>query len=429
MTAVVGILNKHAVAIAADSAVTISGANGTKIFNKANKIFTLSKYHPVGIMIYNSASLMSTPWETIIKTYRSSLKDNSFDTLKEYQTNFISFLKSNNFYTSVHSEKTNFYEFADSVVVSIIKKAFEGLSGLSDPFTSEDLLSIASSVENVSDIIIANYEQADKFDDFNDYEYTDFNSYVQDVFVELITNRFTDQSVSLSNEQIEKLKLAVYRMFLVKENISIYSGLIFCGFGENEIYPNLIATKIYSSLNGRLRYFIDESHNASINDQDSGIIRPFAQTDVIDTILAGVSPSLNSLFVETFIESTKEYNNNLLEQIRQANPVLASQIGSIDIQPIVDEYIKKMQGVIRNDYINPLLDAVRTLSKEDLAEMAESLIYLTYLKRRMTFAEESVGGPVDVAIISKGDGFVWIKRKHYFKPELNKHFFDNYFNH
>jgi hypothetical protein len=38
-----------------------------------------------------------------------------------------------------------------------------------------------------------------------------------------------------------------------------------------------------------------------------------------------------------------------------------------------------------------------------------------------------VGGPIDVAVISKGDGFVWIKRKHYFKPELNPGFFANYF--
>ena len=41
--------------------------------------------------------------------------------------------------------------------------------------------------------------------------------------------------------------------------------------------------------------------------------------------------------------------------------------------------------------------------------------------------EETVGGPVDVAVISKGDGFVWINRKHYFKPELNAPFFKNYF--
>jgi hypothetical protein len=69
MTAVVGILNKQAVAIAADSAVTIEGNNGRKIFNKANKVFTLSKYHPVAIMIHNSASFMTTPWEVIIKIY------------------------------------------------------------------------------------------------------------------------------------------------------------------------------------------------------------------------------------------------------------------------------------------------------------------------------------------------------------------------
>jgi len=42
-------------------------------------------------------------------------------------------------------------------------------------------------------------------------------------------------------------------------------------------------------------------------------------------------------------------------------------------------------------------------------------------------AEETVGGPIDVAVISKGDGFVWIKRKHYFRPELNHCFFRNYF--
>ena len=61
MTAVVGILNKQAIAVAADSAVTISGSNGRKIFNHANKIFRLSYGQPVGIMIYNSADFMQTP--------------------------------------------------------------------------------------------------------------------------------------------------------------------------------------------------------------------------------------------------------------------------------------------------------------------------------------------------------------------------------
>ncbi|MEA1869822.1 MAG: hypothetical protein U9N09_06735 [Euryarchaeota archaeon] len=40
---------------------------------------------------------------------------------------------------------------------------------------------------------------------------------------------------------------------------------------------------------------------------------------------------------------------------------------------------------------------------------------------------ETVAGPIDVAVISKGDGFIWIKRKHYFERELNPQFFANYY--
>jgi hypothetical protein len=40
---------------------------------------------------------------------------------------------------------------------------------------------------------------------------------------------------------------------------------------------------------------------------------------------------------------------------------------------------------------------------------------------------ETVGGPIDVAIISKGDGFIWIKRKQYFDSKLNLQFNKNYF--
>ena len=45
----------------------------------------------------------------------------------------------------------------------------------------------------------------------------------------------------------------------------------------------------------------------------------------------------------------------------------------------------------------------------------------------MSLDSETVGGPVDVAVISKGDGFIWIDRKHYFRKDLNHHFFRNYY--
>jgi hypothetical protein len=58
-----------------------------------------------------------------------------------------------------------------------------------------------------------------------------------------------------------------------------------------------------------------------------------------------------------------------------------------------------------------------------MAAVAKSLVELESLKERVTDSSESVGGPIDVASITKHDGFVWIERKHYFKSELNPRFF------
>ena len=59
--------------------------------------------------------------------------------------------------------------------------------------------------------------------------------------------------------------------------------------------------------------------------------------------------------------------------------------------------------------------------------MAEALVNLTSFKRKVSEEAETVGGPIDVAVISKGDGFIWVKRKHYFTRELNPQFFANYY--
>ena len=74
----------------------------------------------------------------------------------------------------------------------------------------------------------------------------------------------------------------------------------------------------------------------------------------------------------------------------------------------------------------PIVDIVSSLPKDELASMAESLVNLTKFKRRVTPERETVGGPIDVAVITKGDGFVWVKRKHYFEPGLNPRVISRY---
>lgn len=89
MSAGICIMNKNAVALAADSAVTIG--QHLAIHNSANKLFALSKYSPVGVIIYANSELMFVPAEIIIKQYKKELKQNTFESIDDYVDAFLSF--------------------------------------------------------------------------------------------------------------------------------------------------------------------------------------------------------------------------------------------------------------------------------------------------------------------------------------------------
>jgi hypothetical protein len=55
----------------------------------------------------------------------------------------------------------------------------------------------------------------------------------------------------------------------------------------------------------------------------------------------------------------------------------------------------------------------------DAIDLAKFLVDLTVNFSRFIDGAPTVGGPIEVAAISKHEGFKWIKRKHYFNSELN----------
>jgi len=94
---------------------------------------------------------------------------------------------------------------------------------------------------------------------------------------------------------------------------------------------------------------------------------------------------------------------------------------------VLKDHFVSLERYRRKEYVNPVVKVVSVLPKNELAAMAESLVNLTSFKRKVTPESETVGGPIDVAVISKGDGFIWIKRKRYFEAELNPQFFTDYY--
>ena len=417
MTAVIGLLNKYGVAIAADSAVTVSGHNNRKIYNSANKIFTLSKYHPVGIAIYNNAQLMGVPWEIIIKEYRKQLEKRSFPRLVDYKDDFFYWLKVNNYF--VHNNSNNYFSIE---LVGFIQQR------ISNYFEANNNLNIEINEEIFTDILqqfITNNKKS-KIDSLSDLPIGNLNNLVNAFLAEAI--QFVDINYSFkinSPKCLDKLKEAFFVYFTHEYYLS-QTGLIFTGYGETEIYPNVITVNVSIVIDGYLKYSLEQRKCASISDEKKSSILPFAQTDVIDTILRGISPKLSYLTTQIFngfIVNFKDEIKNLPGLPSELKEILEN----ININDYVMHFQQSCEQKIKEENVVPLMQTLASLSKEDLAEMSESLVYLTYLKRRFTMAEESVGGPVDVAVITKGDGFIWIKRKHYFNPDLNRNFFNNYF--
>jgi len=80
MTAEIAIVNSQAIALAADSAITVGRE---RVWKHANKLFSLGPVHDIGIMIYNSGDFLGVPWEIIIKQFRASVAGRRFQTLLE----------------------------------------------------------------------------------------------------------------------------------------------------------------------------------------------------------------------------------------------------------------------------------------------------------------------------------------------------------
>ena len=423
MTAVIGILNKNGMAMAADSAVTVTGGNSKKIYNTANKIFTLSKFHPVCIMIYSSSSFMETPWEIIIKLYRKELKDKCFDKVEDYKNDFVRFLKENDYFTNPEGQLSQLKRFAYWHLNVIKDKAIDQIDN--NKSKEEILIDLNYLIREELKNTLATYTDKDEIlVDFEGYSLEQFIQYSDVSITEIIDLIFEGAALDADIRPI--LNELYWKYFKSLNFIAKDTGLVFGGYGEKQIYPSISAIKVSEAIDNRLRFKPDLS--AEISDSNNGAILPYAQTDVINMFIKGIDPDIETTYISTIQKTLDKYNVLIADIIGANNQPLADAIRKNDNTPLINELIEEIRDIKQQTQISPTVDTVAILSKEDLAEMAESLIYLTYLKRRISSTEESVGGPIDVAIISKGDGFIWKKRKHYFNEELNKHFMANYFN-
>jgi hypothetical protein len=420
MTAEIAVMNQSAVALAADSAATRSQA---KIFN-ANKIFALSKYRPVAVMIYGLSACMNVPWETIIKEFRAELGDKNCATIGDYGDELFAFIAANRALFP-ESEQDHFaYRYAAakfSRIKQSIREEVNKRIETGGPLTWQQGSDVAQEVINQRAEFWKQQPRRPKLP-------RDLRRRARERYGDQIAKARDDvlQQLPLTAKQRETLMQITLDSWQNEPNAG-ETGVVIAGFGRNDMFPSLVAYWIDGVLLNRPISW--ESHErVSVDHSQGAVIVPFAQDDMFRLFVEGVTPAY-----EMFIEGYFQQIVTGLSAI-----VLNELPADAAMEPIKDR-LKKHQATVLGSlaeklkekrsslYVNPLLSIVSGLPMDELASLAESLVNLTSLRRRVSLEQESVGGPIDVAVISRGDGLVWIKRKHYFPPELNQQFFANYF--
>jgi len=234
MTAEIAIINKNAVAVAADSAVTLRDPGTSKIYNTANKLFMLSKFEPVGIMVYGAADFMGVPLETIVKMYRSDLGTKCFSRLDEYSQDFLRFLESNRLLFPPDKQSANFRSIVSSLYWAIRFEIDEQVkTEISKGPISDEAVKII--LETKVGEYYENWLAVDYLPPFDLNFETELTATYSDLVTESIESVFEKLPVHDSREKLTRLAaLRTTRSSRVDA-----CGLVFAGFGELDVLPCL----------------------------------------------------------------------------------------------------------------------------------------------------------------------------------------------
>lgn len=407
MTAEIAILNRTAVALAADSIVTLAGGLRPKTYDSAEKIFELSRYQPIALMIYNNAQFMNAPLEIIIRRYREGLTSSQFKELVQVWPAFEKFLLS--FKHEIEDELDHFKGFAlaelRALHAKMINHMLETLGrrrrkGLE---TAEELL-LRRCRERQADAEASPLPEGV----FNDVQLDEFSKRYGATLDDLAAK------VLVSSDLTDTTRTALHAMMLavIKSDTKsgAFTGFVFAGFGSDELFPTLHAVEVDGLYFDRFRILETKFVDIDRRGETAAVV-PFAQKDMPERFILGID--------REFEKALEEIAGNLVGHVIDQNKRAFRNGKGELIKAAANKQFRDGVERLKRKNANNLNSVVNHLSKKELGEVAYSLVELTSRKRRYSSDMETVGGPIDVAILTRNEGFIWVRRKHYFDTELN----------
>jgi len=417
-------MNRSAVALAADSAVTIGGAERAKTFESANKLFELIKGSNIGVMIYSNAEINGTPWETVLKTFRrdhatfqASHVEDYFDTFRKYLAEHDKLLKPDD-------------ETAPIMRISmwLFGYVFDWLEKYPGRLTTANDVVIKKAVRQAVSEFCESWEneleKQNDIADLVDRAALKYRRQFGDTVKQYAEYSFAD--LPITAPLINRLVRLVFT-FLTKEiRTPLDSGLVFAGFGTEDYFPKMVCGRVSARLQSDL--IVHERESAEVTVAEPAHLQTFAQDDPARGWIEGISKEVRAEIQTHWTNWVGTLPRHLRRELKtntniSLDPSQARELEKITFKLAreqLHEFFQYMHDYEQHNFKEPMLSSISLLPKDELGLLAESLVNITSLKQRMSiFDANTVGGAIDVALISIGDGFVWLNRKHYFKPELN----------
>ena len=405
MTAEICILNREAVAMASDSAATVelTTAEGRifKYFPTVDKIFRVgNEVHTVGVMIYQSPVIMDVPWETLIKLWGDSLEDRRLPRVSDYADSLLAFVRSHPAIRAPDQQEHHFRQTAElfaatllSSLDSRVRTEIDDQGQVSEARLGEITHQVINDERNrwlgLDDLTPNPQRQAKAVTD----QYGSFlNRTIRRYFVNY---PLTDEDRAAITEAAGNL------FFRDARAVVAYTGLVIAGYGDDDIFPSVQHYEVEGLIADFLKARLIEEFKAGVDPKQHARIIPFAQQEMVRAFIVGaeeVSVAELKSFAETCFKELAATTR--MSQARREAAVEAALAAW-------DEAVRRYA----NDRGSRVQLVVGMLPKRELAAMADTLVSLTSFKRRVSPEVESVGGPTDVAIISKSEGFRWFRRK------------------
>jgi hypothetical protein len=410
MTAEIAILNRSAIAFAADSAVTISVDNKTKVYDTAEKLFEFSKDQPIGVMIYNNVEFVGVPMDVLIRKFRAEkcASKARYDTMTDASDQFVEYLK--NFDHDVSEERAHLYAILREKLKAMnrrmtleVRKAFRRVTAGETVTETPDTILLSIIKQGVEE------EQARALPGFlSNVTLTQFRRRYGGI-IELAAKQCF-KPVELERAAIAEI--GKYAFALVKSNVGsdLLTGLVFGGFAEKDMFPTLRYMEIDGIYFNELKILNTNEVDIDRKNKRAEVV-PFAQKEMVERFMYGLDADLEA-DIRSFVGGA------ISEVIKTTSPESSIAVSS-SLKRKVNTRFAKMISDLKQSSRQDLLDIVYFMSKKELADIAYALVELTSQKRRFSTDEQTVGGPIDVAILTKNEGFVWIRRKHYFDSEIN----------